>query len=366
MLSDFVAANREEIIVRCRARVSARTAPRPTAIELEHGIPMFLDQLVSRLLSNRESETAVASTAAKHGSELQEGGFTIAQVINDYGDACQTITEIAIERAVVITANEFQKLNLCLDDAIAGAVTEYQRKRDLGAAAAGSEHTAEDLGLFAHELRNLLHTASLAFGVLKTGNVGISGSTGALLGRSLGSLRDLVDRSLASVRLKAGMASRDRIVVRRLLEEIEISAALEAQARGNRLRVIVEDPEAEVEADSQILASIVANLVQNAFKHTHAGSEVVLRSSATAEHVRIEIEDECGGLSEDKPLLFKPFTQKGSDRSGLGLGLTICLNGAEAIGATLGVRDLPGKGCVFSVQLPRVRDLLARATPLGG
>jgi len=277
-------------------------------------------------------------------------------VINDYGDACQTITEIAIEREVTITADEFQKLNLCLDEAIAGAVTEYQRQRDIGAKAERSDRAAEDLGFFAHELRNLLNTATLSFHVLRTGNVGIGGSTGALLGRSLTSLRDLVDRSLASVRLKAGMASRDRIVVRQLMEEIEISAVMEAKARGNTLSVETDDGEAAVEADRQILASIVTNLMQNAFKHTHAGSHVILRSSTTPEIVRIEVQDECGGLPKGKAeLLFKPFAQKGSDRSGLGLGLTICLHGVEAIGGTLSVRDLPGKGCVFTVQLPRAK-----------
>jgi len=354
MLSDFVLANRKEIIARCRARVSARTAPRPTAMELEHGIPLFLDQLVATLLLKLGAEAAVVSTAAKHGSELLRMGFTIAQVINDYGDACQTITEIAIERKVLITADEFQKLNLCLDEAIAGAVTEYQRQRDIGAVAETSVRAAEDLGVFAHELRNLLNTATLAFDVLRTGNVGITGSTGALLGRSLVSLGDLVDRSLAAVRLKAGMPSRDRIVLRHFMEEIEISAVMEAKVRANRLSVCIEDGDAAVEADRGILASIVTNLVQNAFRHTHPGSHVVLRSSATAEHVRIEVEDECGGLPQGKTeLLLKPFAQQGSDRSGLGLGLTICVKGARAIGGTLNVRDLPGKGCIFSVELPR-------------
>ncbi len=356
MLSDFVNAHRSEIIARCRARVTARMAPRPTALELEYGIPLFLDELVDTLRSKlTKPDSTVATTATKHGSELLRTGFTVAQVISDYGDACQTIAAMAIEQDTTITTQEFKALNLCLDEATADAVTEYQRQREIASGDERSERAAEDLGFFAHELRNLLGTATLAFDALRRGNVGVAGSTAALLGRSLERLRDLVDHSLSTVRLKAGIGATERIVVPKLLEEIEISAIMEAKARGNRLSIQVRDGDCVVEADRQILASIMANLVQNAFKHAPAGSHVVVRSSATAEHVQLEVEDECGGLAEGKAeRLFKPFVQGGTDRSGLGLGLAISKRGAEALGGTLRVRNLPGKGCVFTLELPRL------------
>ena len=51
--------------------------------------------------------------------------------------------------------------------------------------------------------------------------------------------------------------------------------------------------------------------------------------------------------------MFQAFTQVGADRSGLGLGLSICRRSVEANNGTLGVRNLPGKGCVFTIDLPR-------------
>jgi signal transduction histidine kinase len=51
--------------------------------------------------------------------------------------------------------------------------------------------------------------------------------------------------------------------------------------------------------------------------------------------------------------MFRPFTQSGTDRSGLGLGLSIARRGVEADGGMLTVRDIPGIGCVFTIELPR-------------
>ena len=82
---------------------------------------------------------------------------------------------------------------------------------------------------------------------------------------------------------------------------------------------------------------------------------MTLRASATAERVLIEVEDECGGLPPGQlDDLFRPFERRSGNRSGLGLGLSISRKGVEAMGGTLGVRELPGQGCVFSVELPRL------------
>ena len=54
----------------------------------------------------------------------------MSQVVHDYGDVCQAITDLAVEAAKPISADDFRTLNRCLDDAIAGAVTEYGRERD--------------------------------------------------------------------------------------------------------------------------------------------------------------------------------------------------------------------------------------------
>jgi signal transduction histidine kinase len=108
---------------------------------------------------------------------------------------------------------------------------------------------------------------------------------------------------------------------------------MEANAGGHHLTVDTGDPEAVIEADRQILASIIANLLQNAYKYTRPHSHVTLRTITTADHVTIEVEDDCGGLPPEKlDQLFKPIAQASADHNGLGLGLAICMTGVGAIG----------------------------------
>jgi hypothetical protein len=80
-------------------------------------------------------------------------------------------TELAVELNAPISTEDFRTLNRCLDDAIAGAVTEYGRERNQSGIDGESAHGTERLGFFAHELRNLLNTALMAFEVAERSGV---------------------------------------------------------------------------------------------------------------------------------------------------------------------------------------------------
>jgi len=354
MLHEFIALNREEIITRCREKVATRSVPPPTDAEIEHGVPVFLDQLGNALRLHVATSPEMGRTAIKHGHELLLQGFTVSQVVHDYGDICQAITELAVEMKAPISTEDFRMLNRCLDDAIANAVTAYGRERESvqdGMTARGNER----LGFMAHELRNLMNTAIVAFEVLKSGNVGVAGSTGTVLHRSLMGARDLVSRSLAEVRLTQSVENLDSFLVSEFIEQVETGARLEANARDITFTVTPVEDGVAVEADRQVLAAVVMNLLQNAFKFTRPRSAVTLRVSASAERVLIEVQDECGGLpSRDIDELFRPFQQRSSDRTGLGLGLAFCRWATEANNGRISARTLPDQGCVFTVDLPRL------------
>jgi signal transduction histidine kinase len=297
----------------------------------------------------------IAATAALHGRELSEQGFTVDQVVHDYGDLCQAIADLAFEQGVPIQVDEFRTLNRCLDNGIADAVTEYAFQRHSLVESKNVKALNERLGVLAHELRNLLHTATLAVVAIKAGNVGVTGATGAVLDRSLIGMRNLIDRSPADVRITAGMPPRTRLIsLADFVAAVKISGALEAHAWECDFTVGAVDGELALDVDREMLFSAVGNLLQNAFKFTQRHTAVSLNAYAAADRIRIDVEDHCGGLpqgaAED---MFLPFKQAGKDRPGLGLGLAICRRSVEANGGVLSVRDVAGSGCVFTIELPR-------------
>jgi signal transduction histidine kinase len=364
MLHQFITANRGEIIARTRAKVALRSAPRPSQRELETGVPLFLDQLAAVLREggrgvSREGLQTIGATAAIHGGHLLQQGFTVSQVVHGYGDVCQALTELAQDTDAAISTDEFHTLNRCLDDAIAEAVTEYMRLRELAITDEGTMRS----GLLAHELRNRLSAASVGFELIKKGTLASGGSVGALVSRNLARLGSLIHRSLVEVRLHSGIEYREKVLVAELLEEAEVDGALEAAANNLALTVTAVGREVAVDVDRQVIAGAIANLMQNAFKFSRPEGHVTLRTAVTEDRVLIEVEDECGGLPGGKAAeLFGAFQQRGENRSGLGLGLFISRQGVEANDGLIGVRDLPGKGCVFTIVLPRMTTAAAAAT----
>jgi signal transduction histidine kinase len=362
MLQEFIELNRNELIARCRAKVSLRSFPVPTEAEIDNGVPMFLDQLVVALRDPTLKNLDISRSAIQHGHDLLLQGYSVSQVVHNYGDICQAITELALETEAPIGTDDFRMLNRCLDDAIAGAVTEYGRERNQTTLDGEATRGSERLGYFAHELGNLINTGILAFEILKTGNVGVTGSTGAVLHRSLMGLRALVSRSLAEIRLTEGVQNRERLLVADVIDDLAPSAIFEATTRGIALVVAPIEPGVVIVADKQVIASVIGNLLQNAFKFTRQGSTVIVRVGASADRVLIEVEDECGGLPGGNANdLFRPFEQRGVDRTGVGLGLSFCRWAVEANDGRIYARSLPDVGCVFTVDLPRHGAAVARA-----
>ena len=357
MLYEFVTTYREAIIAKTRGKVSTRPWPPASTSELEHGLPMFLTQLAETLRwENTDtpfSDRAIGDTATRHGRELLALGFTVSQVVHDYGDICQAITELAVEQNAPITTEEFHVLNRCLDTAIADAVTEHARVT----AESRSRDEFEQMGQITHEMRNMLSTALLAFEAVKRGTVGVNGNTGAVLGRSLTGLQNLVDSTLSDIRTAASHQRPEVVAVSSFLADIVAGARLQAEYSGVRFTMERVDSGLSVTVDPQLLASAVTNLLSNAFKYTPAGGRVVLRARATDGRVAIEVEDSCGGIPEGDGDLFQPFAERrAKNRAGLGLGLSIARKAVRAQGGDIQFRNRPGTGCTFVIEVPAAAE----------
>ena len=221
-MHNFLRNNRDELIARCKDKVAERPRRSATAAQLANGIPLFSEQLTRTLQAEEDGEHAegvlisgapggdmallseIGVSASAHGKQLLQLGYSVDQVVHDYGDLCQAITDLAVERDAPFSVEQFRTLNRCLDNAIADAVTAFVVERDAKAAVQHSANVTQTLGILAHELRDSLQTATLAFMAIESGRLSIAGSTGALLKRSLVALSALVTRSLVEVRAAAG------------------------------------------------------------------------------------------------------------------------------------------------------------------
>jgi hypothetical protein len=217
MLHEFLTSNRQLLISRCREKVAKRFEPTETLATVDHGVPLFLQQLVETLREEQntdirgvESEPAPAPTeigraAALHGAELLRRGFSVDQVVHDYGDVCQSVTALAVEQEVPISTDEFRTLNRCLDNAIADAVASFGSVRQTSIDRQ-AETLQQRLVVYAVEHQRLIDIAIQSLAAVKTGNIGISGATGTLLAHALEELRSLTERTLPEIRLASPAA----------------------------------------------------------------------------------------------------------------------------------------------------------------
>ncbi|MFI5363712.1 MAG: sensor histidine kinase [Elusimicrobiota bacterium] len=338
MIYEFLVANREKILALAKRRTAGFPPTVATPAEAARALPQFYEHLAREL--ERNVKGGPAQAPRKHGARaprndrrLSPLGYTVAQVVHGYGVLGQAIADLANSAHARVGAGELNKLNLSIDVAVAEAVTER-------------------MGYLVHELRNALAAATVAHSMVKRGSAGTA--TNALLERNLNRMRDILDHSFTAMRMQHGKAAdRQPLLVGEIIEEVRATASEEARLKG--LTVKVAGDSEKVLGDRHYLVSALSNLVQNAIKYSKKGGAIRIRSLVRGPSVVLEVEDQCGGLPEGKAEeLFQPFIQKNADRTGLGLGLTISRQAAELNGGTLSVRDMPGKGCVFSITLPKL------------
>ena len=373
MMNEFLANNRDNLIARCIEKVAQRPKRAATTEQLKNGIPMFIDQLTRTLKAEQRNEDATSLqisgpaggdasklsemglTAAAHGKALLHLGYSADQVVHDYGDLCQAITDLAFERDAPFSIDEYRTLNRCLDNVMADAVSEFSAQRDAALMVQQSLQENEQFGFLMHELRNALGTASLAVRAMEMGNLTLAGATGAVLKRSLASMARLISNALAEVAVKSAVPGQTQpISLAAFIADAKSDAGLDATTRGCRFTVAHVDPSLGIEVNRDLMLAALMNLLHNAFKFTHRHTEVTLEAYAVGERILIDVKDHCGGLPPgNAEKMFTPFSQRSGDRTGMGLGLSIARKSVEADGGTLSVRDVPGAGCIFTIDLPR-------------
>jgi signal transduction histidine kinase len=292
---------------------------------------------------------SLGENAFEHGAQRLRLGFNVAEVVREYGTLHRCILELADEASQPLTTHDQTVISRWLNAGLANAVSQYVNDRD----AELHRQSAEHLGFIAHEIRNPLSSMGMAFRILQKGPLAQGGRAVEVLERNLRRTVDVVDNALHHASLTMGVAPRlETVKVRKFLEEVELDC--DADAESKSIKVAVAGPDAlTIEADPRLLRSAVSNLLQNALKFSNPGTTIHVRARRDEGHVLIEVEDACGGLPPGRAEeLFQPLVQRGQDQTGFGLGLSICRQAAQAHNGMLVVRDLPGQGCIFTLELP--------------
>jgi signal transduction histidine kinase len=351
-------AKRERLVSCWSTKIRAAVGASLTNAELLDRIPGFVDEIIAALRSsatananaNAAPQPRSSANAGEHGVQRLGLHFDVAEVVREYSLLHDCIIELARESGVAIRLDEQQVVVRWLNAGIGGALAQYVKRRDQDQDRQRSEH----LGFIAHELRNPLSAARAAAHHLRSGKGSAGDRAGELLDRSLRRASDMIDNALSHASLQLGADPKvEPISIGDLLRDIELDAGMEAQARG--VNLIIQAPGgAIVSGDPRLLRSAVFNLVHNAVKFSRADTSVTISAATAPGSATIEVADACGGLPPGKiDDLFAPTVQRGEDRTGFGLGLSIARQAVEAHRGRIDVRDVPGTGCVFSIRLPQ-------------
>jgi signal transduction histidine kinase len=146
-----------------------------------------------------------------------------------------------------------------------------------------------------------------------------------------------------------------------VLEAVNATSAI-FRSRGVRVEARLPPAVPAVMADRDRLMQVLLNLLSNAVKFCSPGSgRVEVRLWSDASGVHVEVEDNGVGISaENQAMIFEKFRQVGDTLTekpaGTGLGLAICRRIVDHFGGRLRVESEPGRGSVFSFDLPVARD----------
>jgi signal transduction histidine kinase len=365
-LASLLRHQRSTILDRWQRRVAdLADANHISRIELLDHMPTFVDGLLLMLEQSAaaagDPEAPAQATAPLHGAQRLAVGFDVDEVVREYGILGDVFLELVTAMGATVEAADVRRLFTAVNAGAAGAVREYVRRRDEELRREQARHRA----FIAHELRTPITTALAASGLLALTNPGLAGARPMqLLGKSLDQLRDLVDAVLVAGRLDAGVdPDRTAVDLAALVREVDELVRPEAESR--QVTVTLDAPRTlAVEADRRLLHSAVANLVRNAIKYTQPGTTVTLALSSHADDVLFAVTDGCGGITAGNwASIFEPYARgddaRSRQRDGLGLGLAIAKQSAEAHGGSLAVRNLDGHGCVFELRIPRAAPTTA-------
>jgi signal transduction histidine kinase/ActR/RegA family two-component response regulator len=319
-------------------------------------------------------KTDSPSHAKTHAAARLASGYTVIQLISEFRAVRASVLRLWAANSPAVMwsdADDVTRFNEAVDQALAESVMHYSslvestievQKNAEVELRLSHQHKDEFLAMLAHELRNPLAPISAAAHLLSMslGDEIVVQQASATISRQISHLNHIVDDLLDVSRITRGLVelNTEPLDVKLVINSaIEQSQALIEACRHQLILELGSTP-AFVEGDKTRLVQVLSNLLNNAAKYTPHNGKIVLSLEAREGQAHLTVSDNgCGIAPHLMPHIFELFAQadRTIDRAqgGLGLGLSlvkkiITLHGGQVKAESEG----PGKGSVFTVQLP--------------
>lgn len=295
---------------------------------------------------------SAGQTLEFHSSRLPEGGLVVS-----FSDVS----------ARVRAETQLEQVNLTLERRVGertAALTQVNAELEIARAKADAANHDKTrfLAAASHDLLQPLNAARLYTSTLierakSTGFADLANSIEA----SLTAVEDIMSALLDISRIDSGALKPAPVPIQAqdLLKKTEVEFAPLARERSISLRIVA--TKANVLADRSLVGRIVQNLVSNAIKYTPVGGKVLVGLRRRGNRWRLDVIDSGIGFNKDQQrLVFAEFSrlERGARMAqGLGLGLSIVQRLVTALGLTLEVDSIEGRGSRFSLYLPAVRNV---------
>jgi two-component system sensor histidine kinase KdpD len=251
---------------------------------------------------------------------------------------------------------------------IASSVAEQSRARARATIEAESLRRSDEakttlLRAVSHDLRSPLTAIVAAADALGAERISAADrvALAAAVADEAARLSRLIDKLLDLSRLEAGQARPNADWC--AIDEVVTAAIDELGARGERVRVAIEDGLPFVRADAAQLERAVANLVENALRFS-PGEPVVVQAHRAGKQLLVRVVDHGPGIpAPELDRVFEPFYQRPGDpvHDGAGLGLAIVRGLVEINGGQVHAEPGDGHGAAFEIALPVEIDADAAA-----
>ena len=302
-----------------------------------------------------------------HGVARMESCFTIEQLVSEYRALRSSVLRLwkdAHGSPLETDLDDIIRFDEAIDQLLAASVFSFAKaKRE--AEETEKERRNQFLSMLAHELRNPLSPISMSASILKRakGNPALIDNASDVIARQVSHMAALVDDLLDVSRVTRGLikVQLEAVDVQQVIDEAVEQVMPQIQARRHQLTLNCSPDPTLVQADKKRLVQVLTNLLTNSAKYTPERGHIRLTMAPHDSQVVITVADNGIGLAPGfVPHVFELFAQaeQTSDRSsgGLGMGLALVKSLVELHdGKVACASDGLGKGCQFTVSLPRHR-----------